>query len=249
VKRQSIDRCFARICPRQRFGSGDPVPVGIELRVDIVIRNALRTSRSITAQCRRPAGLGKALNPWWSVRSVAANHDCGKPNSDDVRPAWHAFLYRFWYGAGMVLADAEATKAFGARLAAIAQGGDAIALVGELGAGKTTLVSGLTEALGAGVAHSPTFGLVHEYSGGRLIVWHVDLYRIEREVELIELGIEDLVGDRRGIVVVEWADRFVVLPADHLRLELRHTTTGRELIAVGTGPRGRALAVALVPTA
>lgn len=145
----------------------------------------------------------------------------------------------------MILADAEATRAFGAKLAALAQGGDAIALVGELGAGKTTLVSGLVEALGAGFAHSPTFALVHEYSGGRLIVWHVDLYRIERESELIELGIDDVVGDRRGIVVVEWADRFAVLPADHLRLELCHTDAGREVTAIGTGPRGRALAVSL----
>lgn len=133
-----------------------------------------------------------------------------------------------WY-----LADAEATKAFGARLAAVVQGGDAIALIGELGAGKTTLVSGLTEALGAGTAHSPTFGLVHEYGGGRLIVWHVDLYRIEREAELVELGIEDIVGDPRGVVVVEWADRFPVLPPDHLRLELRHSATGREVTATG----------------
>lgn len=149
----------------------------------------------------------------------------------------------------MILADAEATKAFGAKLAAVVHGGDAIALVGELGAGKTTLVSGLAEALGAGAAHSPTFALVHEYGGGRLIVWHVDLYRIEREAELVELGIEDIVGDRRGIIIVEWADRFAVLPADHLQIELRHTATGREVTAVGTGPRGRELAVALEPAA
>jgi len=145
----------------------------------------------------------------------------------------------------LILADAAATKAFGGKLAALAQGGDAIALIGELGAGKTTLVSGLTEALGAGPAHSPTFSLVHEYGGGLLIVWHADLYRIEREAELVELGIDEVIGDRRGIVVVEWADRFAVLPADHLRLELRHTDAGREVTAVGTGPRGRALAISL----
>lgn len=150
-------------------------------------------------------------------------------------------------GSVLILADAAATTAFGAKLASIVQGGDAIALVGELGAGKTTFVAGLAEALGAGAAHSPTFSIMHEYSAGRLIVWHLDLYRIERDAELAELGIDDLVGDRRGIIVVEWADRFAVLPADHLRLELRHTDTGREVTAVGTGPRGRALAVALDP--
>ena len=142
----------------------------------------------------------------------------------------------------MELPDAAATEALGARLAALVEGGDAIALVGELGAGKTTLVAGLVAALGGGEAHSPTFSLVHEYRGGRLVVWHADLYRIEREAELPELGLDDVVGDRRGIVVVEWADRFDVLPADHLVLELGHTATGRTVVATGTGPRGRALA-------
>ena len=147
----------------------------------------------------------------------------------------------------LTLGDAGATEALGAQLAAIVRGGDAIALVGELGAGKTTFVSGLTAALGAGGAHSPTFSLVHEYVGDRLIVWHIDLYRIERESELIELGIEDFVGDPRGIAVVEWADKFAVLPKDHLRLELRHSQRGRKVIAIGTGPRGRALAAGLDP--
>jgi len=145
------------------------------------------------------------------------------------------------------LADADATRAVGARLAALVAGGDAIALVGELGAGKTTLVAGLVEALGGGAAHSPTFSLVHEYAGGRLVVWHADLYRIERPAELPELGLDDVVGDPRGIVIVEWADRFAVLPADHLQIELVHAGDGRALVATGTGPRGRALAAQLDP--
>ena len=143
------------------------------------------------------------------------------------------------------LVDAAATAEAGARLARAVRGGDAIALVGELGAGKTALVAGLVAELGAGTAHSPTFALVHEYRGGRLVVWHVDLYRIERAAELPELGLDDAIGDPRGIVVVEWADRFAVLPADHLRIELRHVADGRELVAIGTGPRGRELAAAL----
>jgi tRNA threonylcarbamoyladenosine biosynthesis protein TsaE len=140
------------------------------------------------------------------------------------------------------LPDAAATRAIGARLAGALCGGDAIALVGELGAGKTTLVAGLVAALGAGDAHSPTFSLVHEYLGGSLIVWHVDLYRIERAAELRELGLDEMIGDPRGIAVVEWADRFGVMPADHLRLELGHAGSARTLAATGTGPRGRALA-------
>jgi tRNA threonylcarbamoyladenosine biosynthesis protein TsaE len=150
-------------------------------------------------------------------------------------------------GGALVLADAEATARAGAALAALVQGGDAVALVGDLGAGKTTLVAGLARALGAGAASSPTFSLVNEYPGGRLVVWHVDLYRIEREAELVELGLDDLLGEPRGVCLVEWADRFAVMPPDHLRLELAHAsgTDGgdrRELLARGTGPRGRALA-------
>jgi len=147
----------------------------------------------------------------------------------------------------VILADAAATEAAGARLATLVRGGDAIALVGELGAGKTTFTAGLVTALGGQGAHSPTFSLVHEYTDSRLIVWHADLYRLEREAELPELGLDDAFGDRRGIVLVEWADKFAVMPADHLRIELHHTAIGRELLATGTGPRGKELAIGLDP--
>ncbi|HLL20631.1 MAG TPA: tRNA (adenosine(37)-N6)-threonylcarbamoyltransferase complex ATPase subunit type 1 TsaE, partial [Kofleriaceae bacterium] len=121
-----------------------------------------------------------------------------------------------------------------------------IALIGDLGAGKTTLVSGLVEALGAGTAASPTFSLVNEYPGGRVLVWHVDLYRLEHARELVELGLEEMLGDRRGVCIVEWADKFDVMPRDHLRLELAHLGDSRELVATGTGPRGEALAAAVL---
>jgi tRNA threonylcarbamoyl adenosine modification protein YjeE len=146
------------------------------------------------------------------------------------------------------LPDAAATRALGERLAGLVRGGDAIALVGDLGAGKTTLVSGLVAGLGGGAAASPTFALVHEYPAGRLVVWHVDLYRIERAAELPELGLDDAIGDLRGICVVEWADRFAVMPPDHLRIELAHTAGGRRAAASGTGPRGRELAAELLPS-
>jgi tRNA threonylcarbamoyladenosine biosynthesis protein TsaE len=144
------------------------------------------------------------------------------------------------------LADADATMRAGAHLAAHVRGGDAIALVGELGSGKTTFVSGFAAALGAGGAHSPTFSLVHEYRGATLAVWHVDLYRIERAAELAELGLDDILGDPRGVCLVEWAERFAVMPADHLRIELSHAGEARELVATGTGPRGQALAQAVL---
>ena len=143
------------------------------------------------------------------------------------------------------LLDASATRAAGAALAQLVEAGDAIALVGDLGAGKTTFVAGLVEALGAGPASSPTFSLVNEYPGGRLVVWHVDLYRLERADELPELGLDDMIGDHRGICLIEWADKFAVMPPDHLRIELVHDGPARLLTAIGTGPRGTALAGAL----
>lgn len=141
----------------------------------------------------------------------------------------------------IALTGAAATERVGTELAQLVRAGDAIALVGDLGAGKTTLVAALVAALGGGVATSPTFALVNEYPGGRLAVTHVDLYRVEHERELAELGLDEA----RELLIVEWADRFDVMPRDHLRLELVHAGDGRQLAASGTGPRGRALAEAL----
>lgn len=140
----------------------------------------------------------------------------------------------------MILPDADATRRAGEVLARIVEPGTTIALIGDLGAGKTTLVSGLVSALG-GTASSPTFSLVNEYPTARFTIWHVDLYRLEREVELRELGLEDMIDNRAGICLIEWADKFDVLPPDHLRIELVHEGDTRRLMATGTGPRGELL--------
>jgi len=147
----------------------------------------------------------------------------------------------------IALADAAATDRAGRILATLVAAGDAIGLIGELGAGKTALVAGMVAGLGAPVAAaSPTFALIHEYAGGRLPVWHVDLYRIERERELIELGLDEIIDRGTGVVVIEWADRFAVLPGDHVRAELAHADGGRgRTIAIrGAGSRGATLAAA-----
>ena len=145
--------------------------------------------------------------------------------------------------ARLRLADARATGAAGEALGRLVAGGDVIALVGELGAGKTSFTRGL--AIGAGVdpddVASPTFALVNEYRG-RLAVAHADLYRLERERELDEIGWDELVERRDAVVVVEWADRFARrLPADHLRVTLAYDGDARALEAAATGPRARAL--------
>lgn len=141
------------------------------------------------------------------------------------------------------LADAGATAAAGEALGRLVAGGDVIALVGELGAGKTSFTRGL--AIGAGVdpgdVASPTFALVNEYRG-RIAVAHADLYRLERERELDEIGWDDLMERRDAAVVIEWADRFTHrLPPDHLRITLAYDGEARVLEATASGPRSSAL--------
>jgi tRNA threonylcarbamoyladenosine biosynthesis protein TsaE len=142
----------------------------------------------------------------------------------------------------IALADAAATERAGRALAELVVPGDVIGLVGDLGAGKTALVSGLVAGLAGPAAASPTFALVNEYRGGRLPVWHADLYRIERERELVELGLDEIIDRAEGVVAIEWADRFAVLPRDHVRVELAYAGAARTIQITGTGPRGTALA-------
>jgi len=105
----------------------------------------------------------------------------------------------------VTLADESATMAAGARLAGLLRAGDVIAMTGDLGAGKTTLVRGLLEALGHdGEVPSPTFAIVQPYEDVDPPVWHADLYRVEDAAELAELGLDSL-GD--GVLVVEWPER------------------------------------------
>jgi tRNA threonylcarbamoyladenosine biosynthesis protein TsaE len=101
--------------------------------------------------------------------------------------------------------------------------GTVIALHGDLGAGKTCLVQGLARGLDTqGGAHSPTFTLVNEYSGGRLPLYHLDLYRLRGEADALEIGIDQyLPGD--GVTAIEWADRIEgLLPAATIRVVIEH---------------------------
>jgi len=106
-----------------------------------------------------------------------------------------------------VLARSPAeTARLGAELGAAAQPGDCFALVGELGAGKTTFVQGLARGLGvAGPVSSPSFLIVQEHRG-RLPLFHVDAYRLGSSEELDEIGFDEYLA-AGGVVAVEWADR------------------------------------------
>jgi tRNA threonylcarbamoyladenosine biosynthesis protein TsaE len=126
-------------------------------------------------------------------------------------------------------AETEAAgEQFGERLAQ----GDLVLLKGDLGAGKTTFVRGLTRGVGS-PAHvaSPTFQLVRVYAG-RVQIAHVDLYRLEDEADLGELGLDELLD--QGAVVVEWGDRLdapeaALLSIEHLGGDRRRLRLMREL--------------------
>lgn len=133
--------------------------------------------------------------------------------------------------------DAQ-TQRFGARLGPFLQSGDVLALVGDLGSGKTRWVKGVCQGLGViDPVISPTFTLVNEYQG-RLPIYHIDLYRISAAVETLTFGLEEyLYGS--GICLIEWADRITaLLPSDYLTVELYYLEeTKRRLVLRPHGER------------
>jgi tRNA threonylcarbamoyladenosine biosynthesis protein TsaE len=139
----------------------------------------------------------------------------------------------------------DETRAFGVRLGQRVRGGELIGLRGELGSGKTCLVRGLAEGLGIPPhkVRSPTFTLVNEYSGGRLPLYHLDLYRlVPSEVDRMALR-DYLYGD--GVCVVEWFERLGEEPP---YLDIQFTFVGedeRVLMAVAHGVQYDALLEAL----
>jgi len=150
-------------------------------------------------------------------------------------------------GIDLVSHSSLHTERLGERLAAHAEAGDVIALWGELGAGKTVLARGI--AIGLGIDEeavtSPTFIILHEHFGGRLPLYHLDLYRLQQS-QLGSTGWEETL-DSGGVAVIEWPDRAGEdLPPDRVDVHLEHVAeTKRRVSLAGTGPRSRRLVDAL----
>ncbi len=114
----------------------------------------------------------------------------------------------------------EETAALARTLAADLKAGDVLLLSGDLGAGKTAFVRGLAEGLGIAPdeVSSPTFTLVQEYRGGRLVLYHVDLYRLE-QAATDDLGLEEM-GVADGVLAIEWPDRLAHGLTGAMRIEI-----------------------------
>lgn len=121
----------------------------------------------------------------------------------------------------IVTKNYEETQKLGEELGCRLSPGSILALTGELGSGKTTLVQGIGRGLGIrSLIKSPSFVIIHEYSGS-IPLYHFDLYRIAHQEEIFFLGYEDYFYQKKGIVVIEWAEKIEeLLPAEYLRIEL-----------------------------
>lgn len=139
------------------------------------------------------------------------------------------------------------TLKLGRRLGKLAEPGDIVLLVGDLGTGKTCLAQGIARGLGIGeYTPSPSFVLIREFYG-RLPLYHMDLYRLDRIQEIADLGLDDyLYGS--GICVIEWAEKGLgLLPPQHLLIELSHLSSSeRRLKLRPHGPRYREMAAQLL---
>lgn len=136
---------------------------------------------------------------------------------------------------GSPVETATAAASFASHL----QANDIVVLGGDLGAGKTTFTKALGAALGVEAPiTSPTFTLAQRYEGGRLVVHHLDVWRIEQLDEVIDLALPELF-ESGGVVVIEWGDTIVpALPADYLTISFSFGAgdDDRELAFVGVGP-------------
>ncbi|HJQ41887.1 MAG TPA: tRNA (adenosine(37)-N6)-threonylcarbamoyltransferase complex ATPase subunit type 1 TsaE [Jatrophihabitantaceae bacterium] len=149
---------------------------------------------------------------------------------------------------------ADETQNLGAAIAELVRPGDLLLLAGELGAGKTALVQGLGRGLGVTEPIiSPTFMLARQHDTGRLVLHHIDVYRLEQMHEVFDVGLPELL-DEGGVTVIEWGDVIApTLPADFLEVRLRfgEGDDDRILEVTAVGPRWnartRALTQALSP--
>ncbi len=128
------------------------------------------------------------------------------------------------------------TAAAGRELARQMSAGSVVLLMGDLGAGKTAFVRGLAEGLGIPVENvsSPTFTLMQEYRGGRLTLFHVDLYRLNDAREVEDLGLDEVAAD--GVLAIEWAEKLREVPDGAIGVRITHGEGDIRTIEITNSP-------------
>ena len=129
--------------------------------------------------------------------------------------------------------SAEETERLGQRLGETLRGGEVVAYLGELGAGKTAFTRGLARGLGfTGTVTSPTFALINEYIGGRLPLYHFDMYRISGWEDLYSTGFFEY-AEQGGVIAAEWSENIEnALPADTVTVSFEQTGENERLINI-----------------
>ena len=129
----------------------------------------------------------------------------------------------------------EETERLGQRLGETLRGGEVVAYLGELGAGKTAFTRGLARGLGISMrVTSPTYTIVNEYTGGRLPLFHFDMYRLGSEEELFDIGWEDYLA-RGGVCAVEWSENVSGAMEDAITVRIEKTSDeGRKITIEGS---------------
>lgn len=132
----------------------------------------------------------------------------------------------------------EETQAIGRQIGETLKAGDVIALIGDLGAGKTCLTQGIARGIGIAsheVVNSPSYTLINEYAG-EIPIFHIDLYRLEHHGEIVDLGLEEFL-EGNGIGIIEWADRMSnLLPANHIQITMTWVDESTRIIKLQRNP-------------
>ncbi|MGL5714104.1 MAG: tRNA (adenosine(37)-N6)-threonylcarbamoyltransferase complex ATPase subunit type 1 TsaE [Paraclostridium sp.] len=135
------------------------------------------------------------------------------------------------------LENEEKTREIGSRLGQLLTPKSVICLIGDLGAGKTTMTQSLAKSLGVDdYITSPTFTIVNEYEG-RIHLYHFDVYRIGSSEEMYDIGFDEYI-DGDGVCIIEWANLIEdILPEEYLYIEMNYKETGREMILTPKGEK------------
>lgn len=135
------------------------------------------------------------------------------------------------------LENEEQTKKIGYKLGQLLTPKSVVCLIGDLGAGKTTMTQSLAKALEVDdYITSPTFNIVNEYEG-RMPLYHFDVYRIGSSDEMYDIGFDEYI-DGEGVCIIEWANLIEdILPNEYLYIEMNYKETGREMILTPKGEK------------